>query len=99
MKLKLSHADYMALYGLLKVAVFNGRETEMQKKLLQILIIRIYKKFHKQELEVKKLYSIKIDEEEAIAFWLYFGQLALSPTSHTGNLVDNLRNVIHQKFI
>lgn len=99
MKLKLSHAQMLCLFNLLAAVPVEDKADEWFEKLTQILVLRIYSKFRKAECEVKMKYSIKLSEEECIAFFLYYATHDYPTTSHAGHMINTIRNQIHQKFI
>lgn len=98
MKLKLSHAQMMCLFNLLSKVPNEEHADAWYDKLVQILVLRIYTKFRKAECEVRIKYSIKLTEEEAIAFFLYYGGHEYPTTTFAGNMINSIRNTIHQKF-
>lgn len=99
MKLKLSRAQMMCLFELLGQVPVEEKADEWYDKLTQMLVLRMYTKFRKAECEVKIKYSIKISEEEAIAFFLHYATHDYPATSLTGHMINSIRNKIHQQFI
>lgn len=99
MKLKLSHKSFAVLFSLMVDAA--GRPTpkdNMYEKLLQTIMVGIYKKLYAKTVEKKASYRITLTPVEAIAFWEYWTDHDYPCTTLAGNLLNQLCNSIHQKF-
>ena len=98
MKLKLTHAELMALYNLLQAMNEKWVCDDMEDKLLHVLLTGIFIKLHKTVIIRKEKYGIKLTEAEAMAFYICFQRHSLGFSDYTGNLVNQINNSIHQKF-
>lgn len=74
MTLKLTIQQAEALRKLFEDLVIHDLPVDVNEKLLQIILIKIYKKLrNRHEARLKGTgYSISLTDEEAIAYYLYF---------------------------
>lgn len=98
MKLSMTQTQFQTFYQLIKSVVAGDKPAEMEEKIWHVLMIRIYERLYKMDLKVKDKYNIKLMEEEAMAFYLWFETHPYPITSHAGNLINATRNLINQKF-
>jgi hypothetical protein len=100
MKIKLTKSELMALYTVFHSLVFQGNPTTMEIRLLQAILMGIYKKLHNKMVEVKKEYTLSLNVSEAISFWLFFNRCPLNQSElpFEVNLILKISNQIHQKF-
>ncbi len=99
MKLKLTHSEFMCLHGILKNPIYFFRDYggDMYEALISTIILSIYQKFYVRAFIKKKMYSIKLSPQEAIAFWLFFNDHEFDNASFEGNLLNKINNSIHQQ--
>jgi hypothetical protein len=98
MTLKLTRIQFLALYNLYLNVVLKDVALTMHDKLTLTMMVRVYQKLYKKAMENKPKYRIKLTEEEAIAFWIYWQGHTFSPSSFEGNLLTTIINSIDQKF-
>jgi hypothetical protein len=100
MKLKLSKAQFKALYSLFQHIVLHVEVKTLEARLLRALLFSIYQKLYKRAIDEKSKYSITLSEEQALAFWVFFNKYNYLPEEmmYEANLVSTISNNIHQKF-
>jgi hypothetical protein len=98
MKLKLTYAEFEALYSMLSTAVDGVQAKNLPEKLLLSILDTIYGKLYAQGRVRKQKYSLKFTDHEAIAFLCYYGTMQFEPTSFEGNLIHVICNKIKQHY-
>jgi hypothetical protein len=100
MKLKLTAAEFLVLHDLLQRVVMGTLPKGIQQQVLHGVLFQLYKKFYKKAIETKNRYTVTMEPMEACAFQLYFSKYQLEQEEvFTINLVHQLNNSIHQKYI
>ncbi len=100
MKLKLNKSQFIALYELLQSAVANITVTGIEAKLIHAIMQDVYRKFYVRAFDVqKRIYTIKLSECEACAWYLFFSRFQLPQEAvFEANLLHIINNDIHQKY-
>jgi hypothetical protein len=100
MKLKLTKAQFKALYALFQRFVVNADAKNIEAKLLRAILFSIYEKMYKRDINDKSKYTITLKDEEALAFWVFFNKYFYFPSEmvYESTLVQTVCNSIHQKF-
>jgi hypothetical protein len=100
MKLKLTKAQFKALYALFQHMIVGAKPKGLEARLLRALLFNIYEKMYKKAIDEKTRYSLSLSEEEALAFWVFFNKFNYIPVEmiFEANLVQTICNNIHQKF-
>lgn len=98
MKWKLSAAEFTALYNILQCGTVLLTPHGIEARVVHGVLFRLYKKFYRKAIEVKKKYSISVDDDEACAFHMFFTRNEIKMDHHTSNTVLQLTNLIHQKY-
>lgn len=102
MKLKLSYNELIALHDVFgRCVVIDAKSFNAHKKLQVAILLKLWKKLYTKAFAKKKEYSVTMDADEAIAFYLYFHNTNLVPGEmiYERNLITQINNSIHQKFI
>jgi len=95
--MKLTKAEVQALELLLS-QIIKFDHIDMGDKLLICILTAFYKKLVVKLLDLKKTYSIKMDEQTELAFYVYFNGEDYDPTNFTDNLVKKISNNIQKKY-
>lgn len=75
MTLKFTQQQANALFDMFNDVILSDKPTSLDEKLLQILMIKIFKKLRaKLEGKPGSGYSVTLSDEEAITFYLYFSE-------------------------
>lgn len=100
MKLKLTKAQFKALYALFQRFIVHADAKTLEAKLLRAVLFGIYKKMYDKDINDKQKYSITLKDAEALAFWIFFNKYFYFPAEmiYESNLVQTINNNIHQKF-
>lgn len=96
MKLKLNSSEFLVLFQLLG-AVVDARPEGIEHNLVHGVLLRLYVKFHRKSVMMGNKVSVKLEKEEACAFYAYTSRLPRQET-FTHNLITQINNVIHQKY-
>lgn len=96
MTIKLTKSELQALEQEL-AKIINYQHMSFGDRLLIILLTQLYKRLVVKLLDLKKKYSLKMDEATELAFYLYFEDKTCIPTSFTDNLVKKICDLINQK--
>ena len=100
MKLKLTKAEFKALYALFSNMIVAAKPKGMQTKLLHAILYKIYEQMYRKAIKDKKAYSLILETEQELAFWLFFSKFTLpSEMVFETNLIDRINDSIHQKHI
>lgn len=75
-KFKYTLSEMSAIRELFERTVCNDDSKEPEDRLLVAVLINVYKRIVKNMLDVKDKYTLKYKPEEAIAFVLYFKDVA-----------------------
>lgn len=100
MKLRLSKIQFFALYDLLQSMIIAANPKGIEARLLHSILIGVYKKFYTKAFNKdKRSYTIKLNDEEACSWWLFFSkcQFKRDMVFETA-LIIKINNTIHQKF-
>ena len=97
MTLKLTKAQMQALEQELSI-VFNNDHIAMQDKLLAILLNKLYKKLVIKLLDLKSKYTFVLDDETAIALFLYYEDVVYNPAQFNDITLKNICNDIERKY-
>lgn len=89
----------MALLIVLQAVCSDDSPMYIDKKIIRCLVQRLYVKFFRKSYEKKPKYNITVEPEEAMAFYMYFINHRYPITSMEGNTIDQLKNLIHQKYV
>jgi len=99
MKMKMTYAEFTALYQLLANVCTAITPKGIEAHVLHGTLFRLYKKFYRKAIEVKKKYSISIEADEACAFYMFFSKFNTSKADpFTQNLIQQTLNTVHQKY-
>lgn len=98
MKIKLRYNELMALKNLFEVAVCGDRPDGLFEKLIQTLMLDLYRRISAKSLFVKQSYQIELKEEIAIAFLLYWTEINLKHMPFEDNLVRRIIALIDKKI-
>lgn len=97
MTLKLTKAEMQAIEMEL-AEIINYQHMALADRLLIVILTRLYKKMVTKLLDLKKKYSLNIDEETELAFYLYFEDKACVPTDFTDILIKKICDSINKKL-
>ena len=78
--------------------VFNNDHIEMQDKLLALLLNKLYRKVVIKLLDLKAKYTFVLDDETAIALFLYYQDVAYNPAEFNDITLKNICNDIERKY-
>jgi hypothetical protein len=101
MKVKLSRTQFFSLLQVFQVICLAGTsQSNFEARLLMLLLDQIKKQLIKKSLDFKQKYSLSLNEQEALAFYIFFKKFHFFSTDamYEANMVDMLCNQIHQKF-
>lgn len=99
MKLKLSHAEFDAIFQLLAGTMqMTTQQFSMEERLSFALLAKTYLRFYKKAVFKKKNYSVSLPDEECINWWLFFTYARMPQDTFIVNLVQGINNNIHQQF-
>jgi hypothetical protein len=101
MKVKLSRTQFICLLQVLQVVCLAGKsQSKFEARLLMLLLEQIKKQLIKKSLDFKQKYSLCLNEQEALAFFIFFKKFHFFSTEaiYEANMVDMLCNQIHQNF-
>lgn len=99
MKLRLTKAQFKALYALFLRIINHAEVNSIEARLLRRLLFSIYEKMYQKAIDEKPKYTITLSEEQALAFWLFFNKFYLpEEMMYETNLIQTISNNIHQKF-
>lgn len=98
MKLKLTSSQFVALYIICHSYLQSYLPSDMENKLLHVLLTKFFRRIYNMSFEKKKKYSLTMKPEEAMAFWLAHNNHEHEMTSQEGNLLTMICNQIHQRF-
>jgi hypothetical protein len=101
MKLKLTRSEFNALYAFFSHRVIGiDKPKNMQGILLFSLLMQVYKQMLKKSVDVKKHYTIKMEDHEAIAFYLFFHRFPMpSELVYERTLILKIINGIYQNYL
>lgn len=99
MKMKLTHSEFMELFNLFQDVAYAEAPKDMLKKLLYCHQVRIYTKLYNKAILKRKEYTLKLTEEEAIEFYLFWSNHTFAPASFVGNILNQANAKIHRLFI
>ncbi len=71
---------------------------DMTDKLLVAILHRLYKKCVVKLLDLKKKYTLEMDAETALAFYIYFNDEKFNPANFTDITLKTICNSINQKY-
>lgn len=97
MKLKLSFAEFTILFQLLE-PVIDLKPVGIDRHLLHGVLVKLYLKFHRKSAGAESKYSIKMEKEEACAFYMYTQSLQAGLNIFTTNLLLQINNQIHKTY-
>lgn len=97
MKLKLSFAEFTILFQLLE-PVKATKPVGIERHLLHGVLEKLYIKFHRKSASMEQKYSIKLEKEEACAFYMYTHALNVKLEPFTANLLLQINNQIHKTY-
>lgn len=97
MSIKLTKAEVQAL-ELLLGQLIQFTHVDMGDKLLICILTAFYKRLVVKLLDIKPRYSIKMDEQTELAFFVYFDGEDCDPTNFTDNLVKKISDQIQKKY-
>lgn len=73
MNFRFTTMQFNCLYNIFKTIVLEDKSaTTMEEKLVHTIMLRIYKKLYRKAIEHKPRYSVMLDQEEMMAFYIYF---------------------------
>ncbi|MEQ1677881.1 MAG: hypothetical protein ABL876_14320 [Chitinophagaceae bacterium] len=99
MKLKLTYAEFKTLHSLLQRICIGILPKGIQARVLHGVLFRLYRKFYNKAIEVKKKYSISMEDDEACAFYMFLSSFDMTGEEvFTINLVHQINISIHQKY-
>ncbi len=78
--------------------VFQHEHIDMSDKLLILLLQKFYKKIFPKLLDMKRKYIFQMDDETAIAMYLYFENSIYNPSSFNDITIKNICNEIERKY-
>lgn len=98
MKWKLSQNEFNALYAIIETVLFGNWNEEIYDKLLKTLVTKIYLRLYKMKVHSQSKYSVKLPEEECLAFYECCIIHGLSNDSFEGNLLNKMVGDIDKHF-
>lgn len=100
MTLTLTPSEMNALQGLFQNFVLvETISWNAYKKLQVAVLLRMYKRIYQKVFVSKKSYKLKLEPDEAIAFYLFFDNPIPGEYLFEQNLINQIRHLIHQKLI
>lgn len=97
MKLKLTFAEFTILFQLLE-PVIDIKPSSIDRHLLHGVLLKLYLKFHRKSASTEPKYSLKMEKEEACAFYMYTQALRIRLDPFTANLLLQINNQINKNY-
>ncbi len=99
MKLKLTHAEFIALLAFFEHMIKGAKPQGMSGKMLHSILMSVYEKLYKKAFHRKDRYAISLHDHEALGFWFFFKEYQFdSAQIFEANLIHAINNRIHQKY-
>lgn len=99
MKIKLTRKQFQTLHDIVEdTAMAEFTAANMLQKMLHAILADVYKKLYVKAIEVKESYTVKLDDHEAIAFYLLYSKHTFEVTTFEGNLLNTINSRIHQHY-
>lgn len=99
MKLKLTKAEFDALYSFFTGMIKDAKPEGMNSRMLLSTLMDIYEKMYRKAFKRKENYTVVLKDHEAIGFWFFFQKYPFpAKMIFEANLVHQINNNIHQKF-
>jgi hypothetical protein len=99
MKLKLTAAEFHALYAFFEHMIKDARPSDMNGKMLHSILMEIYEKMYRKAFKKKSSYTITLKDHEAVGFYMFFTAFPVpSEMVFEANLINTINNSIHQKL-
>jgi hypothetical protein len=99
MKLKLTAAEFHALYAFFEHMIKDARPDGMNAKMLHSILMEIYEKMYRKAFKKKSSYSVLLKDFEAVGFYMFFSKYSIDPEMvFEANLIRTINNSIHQKL-
>jgi hypothetical protein len=96
--LKLRRNQFEALYEAFEVLVIEEKPELPAEKLVHTLLLQVWVKLRKLDVEYRPKYKLKLTPAEAQAFLIFWSNQDLATISFTGNMINGLIAIIHPKF-
>jgi hypothetical protein len=90
-EIKLKHTELHSLVQAFEQVLKTEECTNRYETIIAILLVKFYKKLKEKCIILEpRNYKFSVGPETAIAFVEYFSTSPFSPTSHAGNLIQQL---------
>ena len=96
MTLQLTKSQLQALAQELHTCL-QYEHIDMVDKLLVCILHRLYKRIVNKLLDHRNKYALKLDDETALAFYIYFNDQIFSPTEFNDVTVKTICNSINKE--
>lgn len=96
MKIKLSNSEFEVLYQLLAI-VIDIKASGIEGNLIHAVLLRLYLKFYRKRAVTANRYTVKLESDEACAFYMYTTKLQVKEV-FTSNLLTQINFEIHKKY-
>jgi hypothetical protein len=97
MNIKLTKAQVQALHQELS-EVLECEHTDMTDKLLVLLLTKLFKKLSIKLLDIRRTYQLKLDDDIALALFIYYQYSEFNPTIQTDITLKKITDAIEKKF-
>ncbi len=97
MVLQLTKSQLQALEQELRESLAH-EHFDMTDKLCVAILHRLYKRVVLKLLDLKNKYTVTLDDETAIAFYIYFNDCAFHPTEFNDHTLKTICNNINKLY-